>query len=91
MPLFLQEAKAYVVSLKRKIEENPIDIVELHRIAHTLKGQCMFMGFQELGYDAYELQKLFKLVMDKEKRFDENLETIRLLISEIDTKLNLIK
>jgi len=91
MPLFLQEAKAYVVALKQKIEMNPKDVVELHRIAHTLKGQCMFMGYQELGYIAYDLQKLFKLVMDKEKAFDENILTMRSLIGEIETKLNQIQ
>jgi chemotaxis protein histidine kinase CheA len=89
--MFLHEAKAYVLRLRLIIDKVPCDMVELHRIAHTLKGQCMFMGYQEIGYAAYELQKIFQLIMNKEKTFEENVVTIRSLIDEIETKLDKIK
>lgn len=70
--LFLTNAREEIESIRSLISQKDVDIVALHRIAHTLKGQSFFMGFNDIGLKALELETYFKSLLDNNQSIEQN-------------------
>lgn len=64
-------------------------VEELHRSAHSLKGQALAMGFNQIGMTGKSLEMLFLKVTESEIRIDENFsETVREALNELQNAIN---
>lgn len=65
LEFFIQSAKTHVMYLKTSIPNLSQDsrptgiVVDLHRSAHSLKGECLAMGYQTTGELAHLLEIVF--------------------------------
>lgn len=85
--LYLKNAQEEIDLIRKHINQKDVDIKELHRISHTLKGQSFFMGIDDIGNKAWELEKYYKSLLEgnedpPNKNFD-----IDVILSEIEKLL----
>ncbi|KKP37469.1 MAG: hypothetical protein UR23_C0003G0004 [Candidatus Roizmanbacteria bacterium GW2011_GWA2_32_13] len=74
--LFLKNAQEEIKSIRSFISQDNVDIKSLHRICHTLKGQSFFMGFNDIGLKALELETYYKSLLDGSQKKDVDVEGI---------------
>lgn len=65
--LYFKNAQEKVTLIRSLINLNDADISTLHRICHSLKGQSFFMGHEEIGKKALELEKYFRSLLDNKQ------------------------
>lgn len=64
--LFIQTSKEYLDKLEKGVsilQQNPEEnnmISDLYISSHSLKSQCLLMGYHSLGETAFSLEKLFR-------------------------------
>jgi chemotaxis protein histidine kinase CheA len=82
--LYLENAQKELNLLRSLISQEVPDLKELHRVSHTLKGQSFFMGFNDIGLKALELETYFKGKLENTQTNDLNVEAI---LEEIEVML----
>lgn len=90
--LYLTNAQEEIESIRSLISQKDVDIKTLHRICHTLKGQSFFMGFNDIGLKALELETYFKGRLENAQPKEINIESVlgeieKLLTSKQNPKL----
>ena len=74
--LYLTNAQEEIKLIRSLISQKDVDVKELHRISHTLKGQSFFMGFNDIGLKALELETYFKARLENTQLKDVNVEGV---------------
>ena len=82
--LYLKNAQEEIRSIRSLIGQGDEDIKTLHRISHTLKGQSFFMGFNDIGLKALELETYFKSLLDGGQKTELNVSGV---LEEIESLL----
>lgn len=62
--LYLKNAQEEIKSIRSFISQKSTDFETIHRICHSLKGQSFFMGFNDIGNKALQLEKHYKNLLD---------------------------
>lgn len=88
--LYLENARLEIETLRGLLSGSK-DLVELHRISHTLKGQSYFMKFNEIGDKAKSLELLFKKLLDQGQTILEENDFSKNALNEIENLLNSVK
>lgn len=82
--LYLKNAQEEIESIRSLSSQSDVDVKGLHRICHTLKGQSFFMGFNDIGLKALELEAYFKSLLDNNQTISENKDVnIEAVLEEI--------
>ncbi|MFA6081696.1 MAG: Hpt domain-containing protein [Patescibacteria group bacterium] len=91
--LYLKNAQEELRLIRSLISRDVVDIKTIHRICHSLKGQSFFMGFNDIGLKALELEIYYRQLLEnnqdqsKKTNVEEILSEIeRLLINKINVK-----
>jgi chemotaxis protein histidine kinase CheA len=69
--LYYQTTLDYLKQLSEAIKTKNPD--ELHRLAHSLKGQSYFIGYQEFGHLFHSLEKVMLEVKNQKIPLDDQL------------------
>jgi len=83
--LYLKNAQEEIVSIRDLVKQRNVDIKTVHRICHTLKGQSFFMGYNDIGLKALELETYFKAKLENTQAKDIAVEEI---LGEIEKLLS---
>lgn len=86
--LYLENAQEEVESIRSFINQEKADIKTLHRICHSLKGQSFFMGFNDIGIKALELELYFKSLVDGNQVVPLDNTKVTITLSEIEKLLS---
>ena len=70
--LYLTNAQEEITSIRSLVSQKDVDIKTLHRVCHSLKGQSFFMGFNDIGLKALELETYFKSLLDSNQGISQN-------------------
>ena len=74
--LYLKNAQEEVRSVRNLNSQKDVDVKTLHRICHTLKGQSFFMGYNDIGLKALELETYFKGRLENKQTNELDVEGI---------------
>lgn len=86
--LYLKNAQEEIELIRSLISQGDVDIKILHRIGHTLKGQSFFMGFNDVGLKALELETYFKSLLENNQGTSQNKDVnVEGVLSEIEKLL----
>ena len=89
---FLEEALGYLPAMRQELEalEHPADLeanqMELHRLAHSLRGASNVVGFTEAGIMAQNMEEFLDQVIVGESPWDEESRQLLLeCLGQIET------
>lgn len=82
--LYLKNAHQEISEIRRFVNEGSTDIKTLHRMCHSLKGQSFFVGFNDIGLKALELETYFRSQLEGDQNKEINVEKV---LGEIDLML----
>lgn len=85
--LYLKNAQEEINLIRNYISQKDIDIKALHRITHTLKGQSFFMGIDDVGNKAWELEKYYKSLLEGNADPSNKSLDVEAILNEIETLL----
>lgn len=74
--LYLINAQEEITSIRSLVSQKDVDIKTLHRVCHSLKGQSFFMGFNDIGLKALELETYFKGRIENTQPKEINVESV---------------
>lgn len=69
--LYLKNAQEEIDLIRSLFSQNDKDVKALHRICHTLKGQSFFMGFNDIGLKALELETYFRSLLENSESIEQ--------------------
>lgn len=87
--LYLKNAQEEINLIRNYINQKEVDVKALHRISHTLKGQSFFMGIDDIGNKAWELEKYYKSLLDSNENSSviKNIDDVKTILTEIEKLL----
>ncbi|PJC31405.1 hypothetical protein CO051_04160 [Candidatus Roizmanbacteria bacterium CG_4_9_14_0_2_um_filter_39_13] len=85
--LYLKNAQEEIRLIRDYINQKDVDIKALHRITHTLKGQSFFMGIDDIGNKAWELEKYYKSLLEGNGNPSNKRLDVEVILNEIEKLL----
>lgn len=93
LPDFLTAAKSDLQSINNYLSAiNSENISDIHRLYHSLKGKCLFLGFTQTGELAKQLEYLFAKIKDNPGLLTAPItETIKAVTSQLVQSISAIE
>lgn len=95
--LFKEEAGKLLITMKEKLNllsNNNHDLEslkDLHRAVHSLKGEGLAIGFDDIGLESKNLEKILRDYLETNKALNsETLKIVKVYIEKIDAMLKII-
>ena len=90
--LYLKNAHEEIETVRSLIDLERSDIKTLHRVCHSLKGQSFFMGFNDIGHKAMDLEIFFKSLLNNHQVISLNDKLkVNAILDEIEKLLAVVK
>lgn len=92
---FIAEAKEHLETIEkgllnlRSVMQDPEQVNEMFRAAHSVKGGAAMLGFSSIQKTAHRLEDAFKILQESDIKIDQQLET--LFLGGYDTLKDLVE
>lgn len=92
---FIAEAKEHLETIEkgllnlRAVMQDPEQVNEMFRAAHSVKGGAAMLGFSSIQKTAHRLEDAFKILQESDIKIDQQLET--LFLEGYDTLKDLVE